>query len=89
MNKEINVKDKYLLMDLVQAIAYIWSQWLKQKLPLIIFTILCLNLVLAPVVHAVDNTLQIRFTWAYGVLGALVLGLIIYLFIVIFQPERF
>jgi K+-transporting ATPase KdpF subunit len=89
MNKEINVKDKYVPMDLVQAIAYIWSQWRKQKLPLIVFTILCLNLVISPIVYAVDNTLQVRFTWAYGVLGAVVLGLIIYLFVVIFQPERF
>jgi K+-transporting ATPase KdpF subunit len=89
MNKEINVKDKYVPMDLVQAIAYIWSRWRKQKLPLIVFTILCLNLVISPIVYAVDNTLQVRFTWAYGVLGAVVLGLIIYLFVVIFQPERF
>lgn len=89
MNKEIDVKYKYVPMDLVQAIAYIWSRWQKQKLPLVIFTVLCLNLIISPVVYAVDNTLQIHFTWAYGVLGAVVLVLIIYLFFVIFQPERF
>ena len=85
----MKVKDKYVLMDVVQAIAYICSKWCKQKLPLIIFTLICLNLVISPVVYAVDSTLQIRFTWAYGVLGAIVLGLIIYLFVVIFLPERF
>ncbi|MBD2448626.1 potassium-transporting ATPase subunit F [Nostoc sp. FACHB-152] len=85
----MKLKDKYVLMDLVQAIAYIWSKWCKQKLPLIIFTLVCLNLVITPVVYAVDSIQPIRFTWAYGVLGAIVLGLIIYLFVVIFLPERF
>jgi K+-transporting ATPase KdpF subunit len=85
----MKLKDKYVLMDLLQAIAYILSKWWKQKLPLIIFTLVCLNLVITPVVYAVDSTLQIRFTWAYGVLGAILLGLIIYLCVVIFLPERF
>ncbi|MBD2436876.1 potassium-transporting ATPase subunit F [Nostoc sp. FACHB-110] len=89
MNKQMNVKDKYVPMDLVQAIAYIWSQWRKQKLPLVIFTVMCLNLALTQVVYAVDNIQPIRFTWAYGVLGAVVIGMIFYLFVVIFQPERF
>lgn len=85
----MKLKDKYMFMDLVQAIAYFLSKWGKQKLPIIIFTLVCLNLVITPVVYAVDSTLPVRFTWAYGVLGAIVLGLIIYLFVVIVLPERF
>jgi K+-transporting ATPase KdpF subunit len=85
----MKVKDKYVIVDWVQAIAYILSKWCKQKLTLIIFTVVCLNLLISPVVYAADNTLTIRFTWAYGILGAVVLGLILYLVVVILLPERF
>ncbi|MBE9007705.1 potassium-transporting ATPase subunit F [Fortiea sp. LEGE XX443] len=77
-------------MDLMQAIAYIWSQWRKQKFLLVMFIVMCLSLGISRVVYAATNsTLQIQFTWAYGVLGGVILGLIIYLFAVVFQPERF
>jgi len=77
-------------LNLMQAIAYSVSQLRKQKLAIKIFLALCLNLVISRVVYASTNTpLQIQFTWAYGVLCAVLLGLIIYLFVVVFQPERF
>ncbi len=73
----------------MQVIAYIWSQWRKQKLAIVIFMAMCLNLVISRVVYAANSTLQIQFTWAYGVLCAVIIALIIYLFVVVFQPERF
>lgn len=76
--------------NLMQAIAYIWSQLPKQKLAITILIGLCLNLGISRRVYAATNTtLQIQFTWAYGILGAIIFGLIIYLLIVVFQPERF
>ncbi|AFY44520.1 potassium-transporting ATPase subunit F [Nostoc sp. PCC 7107] len=77
-------------INLMRAIAYILPQWRKQKLVLGILIGLVLNLGISRGVYAATNTtLQIQFTWAYGVLGAIILGLIIYLLIVVFQPERF
>ncbi|ALF54734.1 ATPase [Nostoc piscinale CENA21] len=75
MNKEF--------MDFMQ-------QWRKQKFVIGILIVIGINLGLSHVVYAAShNTLQIQFTWAYGVLSAIILGLIIYLFVVVFQPERF
>ncbi|MBE9210282.1 potassium-transporting ATPase subunit F [Nostoc sp. LEGE 06077] len=77
-------------INLMRAIAYILSQWRKQKLVLGILIGLVLNLGISRGVYAAtNNTLQIQFTWAYGVLGAILLGLIFYLLVVVFQPERF
>ncbi|MCE2698921.1 MAG: potassium-transporting ATPase subunit F [Nostocales cyanobacterium LE14-WE4] len=49
-----------------------------------------LNLLIAPVVYA-NTTISLDrvSTWAVGVLGVTTLMLVIYLLIVIFQPERF
>ncbi|QDL08260.1 K+-transporting ATPase [Brasilonema octagenarum UFV-E1] len=61
----------------------------SQKLPLAIFVALCLNLLIAPIVYAADSTLERFSGWAIGVLGLVTLAIIIYLSIVVFQPERF
>ena len=88
--KRVNLQYKFLAMDAVQAILYILWRWYKQKLPLVIFVVLCLNLVIAPAVYAaVDGNLERRSAWAIGVLGFVILALIIYLFDVIFRPERY
>lgn len=77
-------------VDLVEGISFVWSGWRKQQLPLAIFLVLCLNLVIAPVVYAAaDGTLERRSAWALGILGLVTLGLTVYLFVVVFQPERF
>jgi K+-transporting ATPase KdpF subunit len=90
MKKELDVWDKFLPMDFMQAISDVWSQWRKQHLPLTIFIVMCLNLVIAPVVYAAaDGTLERRSAWAIGILGVVILALVIYLFVVVFQPERF
>ncbi|MFM6198937.1 MAG: potassium-transporting ATPase subunit F [Dolichospermum sp.] len=49
-----------------------------------------LNLLIAPVVYANSGgTLDKVSAWAIGILGFTTLMLVVYLFIVIFQPERF
>jgi K+-transporting ATPase KdpF subunit len=51
---------------------------------------LLLNLVLAPVVQAsVGGTLSRGQSYALTLLGLVTFGLFIYLFMVIFQPEKF
>ena len=83
-------KVELLSGNLVETISFVWSGWRKQQLPLAIFLVLCLNLVIAPVVYAAaDGTLERRSAWALGILGLVTLGLTVYLFVVVFQPERF
>ncbi|BAY43097.1 potassium-dependent ATPase G chain [Scytonema sp. HK-05] len=90
MKKKVDVLDKFLPMDVMQAISFVWSEWRSQKLPLAIFVALCLNLLIAPIVYAAaDGTLERRSAWAIGVLGLVTLAVIVYLFVVVFQPERF
>ncbi|MCV3217175.1 potassium-transporting ATPase subunit F [Plectonema radiosum NIES-515] len=88
--KRVNLEYKYFLMDAVQAILFIFWRWYKQKLPLVIFIVLCLNLVIAPVIYAAaDSNLERRSAWAIGILGFVTLALLIYLSDVIFRPERY
>ncbi len=88
--KKVELVEKILIPDVAESISFVWLEWRRQKLPLVIFFVLCLNLLVAPVVYAAaDGTLERRSAWALGVLGLVTLGLIVYLFIVVFQPERF
>lgn len=75
---------------LLPEISEIWSQWRRQKLPLYLFLALCFNLVVAPVVYAASNNEFSRSqAWALGLLGLGTLALSIYLFFVMFTPEKF
>lgn len=62
----------------------------RHKLPLVIFLVLSLNVILAPVVYAAtDGTWQRTQAYALGILGLVTLGLVIYLFDVVLRPERY
>lgn len=88
--KQISLPSKLLLSDGIEVISFVLLQWRKQKLPLVIFIGLCLNLVIAPVVYAVtDGNIERRSAWAIGILGLVTFAIVIYLFFVVFQPERF
>lgn len=88
--KKVDVLNGFISVDVVDSISFVWSRWRKQQLPLAIFLVLCLNLLIAPVVYAAaDGTLERRSAWALGILGLVTLGLTVYLFVVVFQPERF
>lgn len=74
----------------LETVSEIWSEWRRQKLPLYLFLALCFNLVLAPVVYAASGSEFSRFqAWALGLLGLGTLALSIYLFFVMFVPEKF
>jgi len=76
--------------DLPDFVRLIQSQWRKRPLPILLFLWMGLNLIIAPVVYAAaGGEINRGSAWAIGLLGLLTLGLSIYLFVVIFQPERF
>ncbi|MBD2680544.1 MULTISPECIES: potassium-transporting ATPase subunit F [Nostoc] len=78
------------ISQLSEAISEIWCQWRKQKLPLYLFLAMCFNLVVAPVVYAATSEQLSRSqAWGVGLLGLVTLGLSIYLFFVMFVPEKF
>ncbi|MBD2198875.1 MULTISPECIES: potassium-transporting ATPase subunit F [Calothrix] len=84
------MKNKIENLELLQLLSFLRSQSRKQKLPLAIFIVLCLNLAIAPVVYAAaDGELERRSAWAIGILSFITIAIVIYLFVVIFQPERF
>jgi K+-transporting ATPase KdpF subunit len=62
----------------------------SRNFSLFVFWLLIVNLVLAPVVQAsVGGTLSRGQSYALTLLGLVTFGLFIYLFMVIFQPEKF
>ena len=76
----------HLLEDALE----VWSEWRRQKLPLYLFLALCFNLIVAPVVYAASgNEFSRTQAWALGLLGLGTLALSVYLFFVMFVPEKF
>lgn len=78
------------LTSQIELAIEIWSQWRRQKLSLYLFFGLCFNLILAPAVFAATGG-DLSRTQSYW-LGALVLvtlAIAIYLFFVMFVPEKF
>lgn len=68
----------------------IWIQLYQKKVPRHLFLLLCLNLVIAPAVQAATgNEFSRNQAYALGILGLVTVALSIYLFVVMFQPERF
>jgi K+-transporting ATPase KdpF subunit len=78
------------LLASLETLTDLWSKAYRQRLPVWILLGLCLNLAIAPAVLATTNgTIERSTAYAIGLLGIVTLGLAIYLFAVIFQPERF
>lgn len=62
----------------------------KNPFPLLIFLALTCNLILAPAIYgSTVEPITRNAAYALGILILVVISLSIYLFIVIFQPERF
>lgn len=78
------------LTQMIENMTELGIEWRKQKLPLYLFLGLCFNLVLAPAVFAATNG-ELSRSQAYwlGALGLVVIALSVYLFVVMFAPERF
>lgn len=78
------------MSNFTEYTALIKAQWRKRPVPLLLFFLLCFNLVIAPAVQAASRVDLARGqAYALTMLGLIALGLSIYLFVVIFQPERF
>jgi K+-transporting ATPase KdpF subunit len=74
----------------VEAIQTIGIQLYRRKVPRYLLVLLCFNLVLAPAVQAATGSALSRpQAYALGILGLVTVALSIYLFVVMFQPERF
>jgi hypothetical protein len=76
--------------QVAEDVAELWLMWRRQKLPLYLFLGLCFNLFLAPVVYAATGHEFSRTqAWALGLLGLATIALSVYLFVVMFLPEKF
>lgn len=74
----------------LEDIQEIWAEWRRQKIPLYLFLALCFNLIVAPVVYAASgNEFSRSQAWALGLLGLGTVALSVYLFFVMFVPEKF
>ncbi|WP_193198238.1 potassium-transporting ATPase subunit F [Nostoc sp. MG11] len=62
----------------------------RNRIPLNLFLLLCFNVLLAPAVQAATPVeLSRSASYAIALLGLVTLSLCVYLFVVIFQPEKF
>ena len=81
---------KNLTLNLLEPIEELREQWRRNPFPIQVFLLMCLNLLIAPAVYAATGEdLTRKAAYALGLLGLVTLGLAIYLFAVILQPERF
>lgn len=73
-----------------ETIKEISTDFSSRKLPVYLLSILLLNLILSPLVYAsTREALSRGQSYALGLLGLVTFSLFIYLFVVIFQPEKF
>lgn len=76
--------------SLADNFAAFWQAWKRHKYPNYLLLALCLNLVFASAVLAsTGDTLARSQAYALGLLGLATVILSVYLFVVMFQPERF
>lgn len=88
--KRVSVLKDSLPRDFGEIREIVSEQWKKNPLPIQLFLLLCLNLLIAPAVDAATGAeITRKAAYALGILGMVIAGLSIYLFVVIFQPERF
>jgi K+-transporting ATPase KdpF subunit len=81
---------KYLLQseDFSEIVAFVGTK--RNRVPVSIFLLMCFNVVLAPAVQAATPGEAPRWqAYTIGLLGLGTLCLCVYLFVVIFQPEKF
>jgi K+-transporting ATPase KdpF subunit len=75
---------------LTADLAILWQTWSRRKYPTYIFLALCLNVILASAAFAATgDTFTRPQIYALGILGLGTVALSAYLFVVMFQPERF
>jgi K+-transporting ATPase KdpF subunit len=78
----------YLSQDFSEVFAFVTSK--RNRIPLNLFLLLCFNVLLAPAVQAAIPGEPSRWqAYTITLLGLVTLSLCVYLFVVIFQPEKF
>jgi len=74
----------------IADISELWQLATQKKYPKYLFFALCLNLIVAPAVYAANAESFTKFqAYALGLLGIVTFAFSIYLFAVMFQPEKF
>ena len=74
----------------IEDLKGLWQLADKKKYPKYLFLALCFNLIVAPAVYAANADSFTRTqAYALGLLGIVTVCFSIYLFIVMFQPEKF
>ena len=74
----------------IEALSGLWQLANQKKYPKYLFFALCLNLIVAPAVYAANAESFTKFqAYALGLLGIVTFAFSIYLFAVMFQPEKF
>ncbi|MBD1925266.1 potassium-transporting ATPase subunit F [Trichocoleus sp. FACHB-90] len=88
--KKISFLGDMLPIEVVEGIDYLVARSRRKPLPRQLFLLICLNLVIIPAVQAATGG-EISRGQAFWLtaLGLVTLTLSVYLFVVIFQPERF
>lgn len=88
---KLDKSNKFSLnQNIIETIQNIGDRFIKNPLAMVLFLTISLNLIIAPVVMAASGTEITRNTaYAIGILYCGTLALSVYLFTVIFQPERF
>ncbi len=88
--KRVNRFRQVMPIELSDGVELLQEQWKRNPLPIGLFLMMCLNLVIAPAVYAAaGEAITRKSAWAIGILTLVIVGLAIYLFAVILQPERF
>lgn len=88
--KSNDVLNEILPSNLKEAFDLLQMLRRRHPVALQLFLLMCFNLVIAPAVYAATGEeITRKAAWAIGILGLVTLGLSVYLFVVIFQPERF
>ncbi|NQE34152.1 K(+)-transporting ATPase subunit F [Microcoleus asticus] len=76
--------------DFQEIIELAQMLWQRHPIPVHLFLVMCFNAIIAPAVYAVGREdLTRKAVWGLSLLGLVIIALSIYLFVVIFQPERF
>ncbi|MEA5535998.1 potassium-transporting ATPase subunit F [Crocosphaera sp. XPORK-15E] len=77
-------------IHLGQFTVVVWGKCSKHPIAISLFLALCFNLILSPVIYGATGAAITRNTaYALGMLLLVIVSLSFYLFVVIFQPERF
>ena len=81
---DIFPKDFQEIIELAQMLGQ------RHPIPVQLFLVMCFNAIIAPAVYAAGGEdLTRKAVWGLSLLGLVIIALSIYLFVVIFQPERF